>query len=101
MNNGARFVLVAVGLAVSFLIFGGCGLVSLLADIDHLVGPIQACGFPPTILCFLAAPMGRPWHLAYVLISGFILVVATSLSTGLYLGALAAHRVRVEDSVDD
>lgn len=100
-KSNIGLILVVVGLGVSFLIFGGCGAISLLADADHLVGPIRACGFPPTLLCLLAAPSGRPWHLYYVLVSGFVLILAASLSTGLYLGALALHRVRVENTVDE
>ena len=89
-----------VGLVVSFCVFGSCGSASILADIDHLANVIQECGFPPGILCLLAASGGRPWHSLYVYGSGFILIAALALCTGLLLGAVASRRVRVEDSVD-
>jgi len=100
VNGIHRLGAMVVGLVISFLIFGCCGISSLLADVDHLVVPIQNCGFPASFLCYLAAPVGRPWHDYYVPISFIILLCCGSLVTGLLLGAIHSNRVRLEDSVD-
>ena len=100
MNGHFRLIYVVVGLGLTLCsgLLGGC--VSILADIDHLVGPLQACGFPPSGLCLLAATMGRPWHASYVLFSGALCILGIALCTGLLLGAFHRNRARMEDSVE-
>ena len=101
MRGYVGLVCVGFGLVFSLCLFGVCGLVSILADVDHVVGIVQECGFPPGLLCLLAAYPGRPWHWAYLWISGFVWLGGSAFVAGLLVGAVHTRNADLEADIGE
>lgn len=100
MNGYTRLIILGIGLVLTLCVLIYSGSVSLLADGDHLVGPLQTCGFPAPVICYLAANSGRVFHPYYLTISGLALIAASTFTAGLCVGTIHSHRPGHQDTVN-